>query len=352
MSKSRGTGISPLRYLELGLSPDWLRYYIAAKLNSHVEDLDFTPGDFVTRVNSDLIGKYVNIASRVSGFLSKRFDGRLTADLGDDGRDLITHVQAQAPAIGDLYESREFGKALREIMALADRVNTYIEAHKPWELAKVEGAELELHQACSTGIEAFRLLTIFLTPVIPSVAADVAEFLGVSAFTWADAGTLLGDHTIGRYQHLMQRVDAELVDQLFEAPAPTEAPAAIEPVVLPGGAAIAGEITIDEFAAVDLRVARIVAASAVEGSKKLLQLSLDLGEGNPRTVFSGISSAYDPESLVGRLTVVVANLAPRTMRFGVSEGMVLAASHADESRNPGIFLLEADSGATPGMRVH
>ncbi len=347
MSKSRGTGISPLRYLELGLNPDWLRYYIAAKLNSHVEDVDFTPTDFVTRVNSDLVGKYVNIASRVSGFLSKRFDGRLSAGLGTDGHALLAELHAQVPLIGELYEGREFGKALREIMALADRVNTYIEAHKPWELAKVEGADVELHQACSTGIEAFRVLSILLAPVLPGTAAAVAEFLGSDAFTWDDAADLLAGGTIGRYQHLMQRVDAEVVDQLFEPPA---APAAV-PVPAPGGEAVAEEISIDAFSAVDLRVARIVAASAVPGSDKLLQLTLDVGEAEPRNVFSGIASAYRPEDLVGRLTVVVANLAPRTMRFGVSEGMVLAAAHSDGKAHPGIFLLEADSGASPGMRV-
>ncbi len=347
MSKSRGTGISPLRYLELGLNPDWLRYYIAAKLNSHVEDVDFTPDDFVTRVNSDLVGKYVNIASRVSGFLTKRFDGVVSADLGEDGRSLIAELQAQVPTVAELYETREFAKALREIMALADRVNTYIEAHKPWELAKVEGADRELHQACSTGIEGFRLLTILLAPVLPGVATAVAQFLGVEPFEWDDAEQVLGEHRIGRYQHLMQRVDSAVVDQLFEAPTPiAEAPA-----VIPGGEPIAEEITIDQFAAVDLRVAKIVAAAAVEGSTKLLQLTLDVGEAEPRTVFSGIAAAYRPDDLVGRLTVVVANLAPRTMRFGVSQGMVLAAAHHDEKSNPGIFLLEADGGATPGMRV-
>lgn len=348
MSKSRGTGISPLRYLELGLNPDWLRYYIAAKLNSHVEDVDFTPSDFVTRVNSDLVGKYVNIASRVAGFLSKRFEGRLATDLGADGDVLLADLRAQVPVVAEFYETREFGKALREIMALADKVNTYVEAHKPWELAKVEGAETELHQACSTGIEAFRILTILLAPVVPATAAAVADFLGTEQFTWEDTAATLGGRTIGRYAHLMQRVDTDLVEQLFE---PAVAAIEPEPVATPGGEALADQITIDSFAAVDLRVARIVAASAVEGSTKLLQLTVDVGEPDPRTIFSGISSAYRPEDLVGRLTVVVANLAPRTMRFGVSEGMVLAAGHADAAVEPGIFLLEPDAGATPGMRV-
>lgn len=350
MSKSRGTGISPLRYLELGLNPDWLRYYITAKLNSHVEDVDFTPDDFVTRVNSDLVGKYVNIASRVAGFLSKRFDGRLSAEVGADGGELLAQLQAQAPVVAELYESREFGKALREIMALADKVNTYIEAHKPWELAKVEGSEIELHQACTTGIEAFRLLTVMLAPVLPGVATAVADFLKVDQFSWDDTAKLLGEHTIGRYQHLMQRVDGALVDQLFEAPTPEPGPDT-EVAPVPGGQELADQIGIDQFSAVDLRVARIVAAEAVEGSNKLLQLTLDVGEAATRNVLSGIAPVYQPTDLVGRLTVVVANLAPRTMRFGVSEAMVLAAAHADESQHPGIFLLEADSGATPGMRV-
>jgi methionyl-tRNA synthetase len=351
MSKSRGTGISPLRYLELGLNSDWLRYYIAAKLNSHVEDVDFTGEDFVTRVNSDLIGKYVNIASRVSGFLSKRFGGRLRADLGSDGAELLANLQSRVPVIAELYEAREFGKALREIMALADQVNFYIEAHKPWELAKAEDSETELHQACSTGIEAFRVLTVLLSPVLPKVAADVAAFLQVPEFLWADATTLLGEHTIGRYQHLMQRVDADQVDKLFEAaPAVTEVePAAVK--AIPGGEPVAEQISIDEFSAVDLRVARIVAAAAVPGSSKLLQLTVDVGEDQPRNIFSGIAAEYDPQELVGRLTVVVANLAPRTMRFGVSEAMVLAAAHHDAKAEPGIFLLEPDSGSTPGMRV-
>lgn len=354
MSKSRGTGISPLRYLELGLNPDWLRYYISAKLNSHVEDVDFTPDDFVTRVNADLVGKYVNIASRMAGFLTKRFDGRLTADLGEDGRALLQHLHERAPVVADLYEEREFGKALREIMALADRVNEYVEQHKPWELAKAEGAETELHQACSAGIEAFRVLSVLLAPVVPGVAAGVAGFLQVPELTWDDATRPLGEHVIGRYQHLMQRVDPDVLAELF-TPAPGVAVVAeVEEQVVtepPGGEPVGEQVTIDDFARVDLRVARIVAAEAVEGARKLLRLTLDVGEGRTRQVFSGIAGTHDPAALVGRLTVMVANLAPRTMRFGVSEGMVLAAAHADEAANPGIFLLEPDAGATPGLRV-
>jgi methionyl-tRNA synthetase len=348
MSKSRGTGIKPLRYLELGLNPDWLRYYLAAKLNAHVEDVDFTAEDFVTRVNADLVGKYVNIASRVSGFLAKRFDGRLSAELGADGEALIAALQARVPVVAELYETREFGKAVREIMALADQVNGYIESHKPWELAKVDGAEAELHAACSTGIEAFRILSVLLTPIMPRTAAAVADFLQVAPFTWGDANTRLGEHSIGRYQHLMARVETEVVEQLFEAPPIALEP---EPVPEPGGEPVAEEISIEQFAAVDLRVARIVSAETVDGSTKLLRLVLDVGEPQPRTVFSGIAAIYSPSDLVGRMTVMVANLAPRKMRFGTSEGMVLAAAHADTATEPGIFLLEADSGATAGMRV-
>ena len=350
MSKSRGTGISPLRYLELGLNPDWLRYYIAAKLNAHVEDIDFTPDDFVTRVNADLVGKYVNIAARLAGFLTKRFDSRLSAGLGEDGRGLLAHLHDRVPVVAALYEEREFGKALREVMALADRVNEYVERHKPWDLAKTDGGTAELHQVCSTGIEAFRVLTVLLAPVIPAVASGVAEFLQVPAFTWSDATRPLGEHTIGRYQHLMQRVDADAMAQLFE-PAETVAPEPIAVAGPPGGEEVAAEISIDDFARVDLRVGRIVAAEAVEGATRLLRLTVDVGEGRNRTILSGLAGSIAPETLVDRLTVVVANLAPRKMRFGVSEGMVLAAAHADEAANPGIFLLEPDAGAVPGLRV-
>jgi methionyl-tRNA synthetase len=342
MSKSRGTGISPLKYLELGLHPEWLRYYIAAKLNNRVEDIDFNPDDFIARVNSDLVGKYINIASRAAGFLQKRFEGHLSADLGVEGRSLLDTLRAHAAAVEAMYEEREFGKALREIMALADKVNEYVDQHKPWELAKTAGAEAQLHDVCSTCIEAFRLLTIYLKPVLPALAARVEGFLKIAPLQFADAARALGGHQIGEYQHLMQRVDAKLLDALFEPPA--------APMVLPGGEAMAPEIKIDAFNAVDLRVARIVKAETVEGSDKLLRLTLDVGEGRLRNVFSGIRSAYRPEDLAGKLTVMVANLAPRKMKFGISEGMVLAASHADDGQ-PGLFVLEPGPGAQPGMRV-
>ena len=346
MSKSRGTGIDPLTYLKLGLNAEWLRYYIAAKLNSRVEDLDFQKEDFTARVNSDLVGKYINIASRAAGFVAKRFQGQLTADLGEDGQALLAQLAAPRAAILELFETREFGKALREIMLLADRVNEYVDANKPWEVAKQEGQDARLQQVCSVCIEAFRLLSIYLKPVLPHLVAQVEQFLDVAPFTYADLERRLGAHTIRPYSHLMQRVTPELLDQLMAPPAE----AAPEPVV-PGGEPLADEIKIDDFAKVDLRIAKIVKAEHVEGSDKLLRLTLDVGEGRTRNVFSGIKSAYKPEDLEGKLTVMVANLAPRKMKFGLSEGMVLAASHADEKAHPGIFVLEPFPGAQPGMRV-
>ena len=366
MSKSRGTGLSPLRYLELGLNPEWLRYYIAAKLNARVEDVEFNPEDFVARVNSDLVGKYINIASRAAGFLTKRFAGKLSADLGVEGRVLLDTLRAHRATVEQLYEEREFGKAVREIMQLADRVNEYVDQHKPWELAKQArpadavppqgggapsgggaagalGSSAALHDVCSVCIEAFRVLTIYLKPILPALAAQVEAFLKVAPMDFADAARALGHHTIGEYQHLMQRVDAKQMDALFEPPAAAR--------VEPGGEPIADEIGIDDFSRVDLRIARIVNAELVEGSDKLLRLTLDVGEGRHRNVFSGIRSAYKPEDLIGKFTVMVANLAPRKMKFGLSEGMVLAASHADGKANPGLFVLEPHPGAQPGMRV-
>ncbi len=347
MSKSRGTGISPLRYLELGLDAEWLRYYIAVKLNARVEDIDFNAEDFVARVNADLVGKYVNIASRAAGFIAKRFGGHLSADLGVEGRTLLDGLRAQAETVAELYETREYGKALREVMALADRVNEYVDQHKPWELAKKPENGAVLHDVCSVCIEAFRVLTVYLKPVLPALAAKVEAFLKVEPLQWQDAARSIGGHTIGAYQHLMQRVDTKLLDALFEPPAAPESSTA----PAPGGEALAAEIGIDDFAKVDLRLAKIVAAERVEGSSKLLKLTLDAGEGRTRNVFSGIASAYAPEQLAGKLTVLVANLAPRKMKFGVSEGMVLAASHADEKAHPGLYVLEPWPGAVPGLRV-
>ncbi len=346
MSKSRGTGISPVKYLELGLNAEWLRYYIAAKLSARVEDIDFNAEDFIARVNSDLVGKYINIASRAAGFLGKRFAGRLSADLGVEGRLLLDRLRAHAEPLATLYEEREFGKALREVMLLADGVNEYVDQHKPWELAKQPGMDAALHDVCSVCIESFRLLTLYLKPVLPALAAQVEGFLNIEPLQWAHSARALGRHTIAEYKHLMQRVDPKLLESLFEAPPePTEAAA------LPGGEAIAEQVSADEFFKVDLRIARIVKAEAVDGSTKLLRLTLDVGEADTRNVFSGIAANYTPEQLTGKLTVMVANLAPRKMKFGLSEGMVLAASHADEGANPGVYVLEPFPGALPGMRV-
>ncbi|MGB6099288.1 MAG: methionine--tRNA ligase [Comamonas sp.] len=344
MSKSRGTGLDPLKYLELGMNAEWLRYYLGAKLNGRNEDIDFNPEDFMARVNADLIGKYVNIASRAAGFIAKRFGGQL-GDVSGDGRELLALLRAPAAAIVQAYEDRDTARAAREIMLLCDKVNAYVDANKPWELARQQGQDARLHDVCSTCIEAFRILTIYLKPMLPFVAQQVEGFLQVAPLAFADAEHLLGaGHAIGAYQHLMQRVTVEQLDALFALPEPQK--------ILPGGEAIAPEIKIDDFAKVDLRIARIVECKAVEGSTKLLQLTLDAGEGRLRNVFSGISSMYRPEQLAGKLTVLVANLAPRKMKFGVSEGMVLAASHADEKAHPGIYVLEPFPGAQPGMRIH
>ena len=347
MSKSRGTGLDPLKYLGLNMNPEWLRYYLGAKLNGRNEDIDFNAEDFMLRVNADLIGKYVNIASRAAGFIAKRFDGQL-GSIGQDSQALLTALQTPQAAIIAAYEARDTARAAREIMLLCDKVNSYVDANKPWELAKQEGQDARLHDVCTTCIQAFRLLTIYLKPMLPAVAEQVEAFLKVPPLQFADAQTLLGaGHEIGQYQHLMQRVTMEQLEALFEPPA---APVIEAPK--PGGEAIAPTITIDDFAKVDLRIAKIIECKAVEGSTKLLQLTLDAGEGTTRNVFSGIASMYSPEQLVGKLTVLVANLAPRKMKFGVSEGMVLAASHADEKAVPGIYVLEPFPGAQPGMRIH
>ncbi|AVO35650.1 methionine--tRNA ligase [Ottowia oryzae] len=363
MSKSRGTGLDPLKYLSLGMNPEWLRYYLAAKLSGRNEDLDFNADDFMARVNADLIGKFVNIASRAAGFISKRFDGRLSV-IADDGLTLVQKLRAARPGIEALYEQREYGKVVREVMALADLVNAYVDANKPWELAKLEGQNERLHDVCTTCIETFRILAVYLKPILPKLAADVAVFLMVPPETFADVDNPLGAGShIGEYKHLMTRVDAKQLEALFEPPAQAQpAQAAIEneanaEAFAPGGEALADTITIDDFVKIDLRIAKIVACEAVEGSKKLLRLTLDAGEKNAdgtpklRNVFSGIASAYQPEQLQGKLTVLVANLAPRKMKFGVSEGMVMAASHGDEKANPGIYVLEPTEGAQPGMRV-
>ena len=360
MSKSRGTGLDPLKYLSLGMNPEWLRYYIAAKLSGRNEDIDFNADDFMARVNADLVGKFINIASRAAGFIAKRFDGRLGL-VSADGLALLDTLRAALPTITDWYEQRETGKVVREVMALCDKVNAYVDANKPWEIAKAPDQYERLHDVCTTCIEAFRILTIYLKPMLPKLAADVAFFLMVPPESFDDVKTPLGPGAqIGEYTHLMQRVDAKQLDALFEPPAPVpQALAAMntEASATPGGEVLAPTITIDDFIKTDLRIAKIVDCQVVEGSTKLLRLTLDAGEmgddGAPklRNVFSGIASAYKPEDLKGKLTVLVANLAPRKMKFGISEGMVLAASHGDEKANPGIFVLEPTPGAQPGMRV-
>jgi methionyl-tRNA synthetase len=355
MSKSRGTGISPLRYLDVGMDPEWLRYYIAAKLNAKVEDVDFTAEDFIARVNSDLIGKYVNIASRAANFITRHFDGALAYQ--GDTKPLSAELAQQTEAVRACLEAREYGRAIREAMACADRINQAFDAAQPWVMAKGiatagAGQKAALQDICSRTLAGFKALSVMLAPVLPALADRVArELFGQpSAFVWQDAGML--PTRIAPFKHLMQRVDPAMLDALVETPAAPEAASKeADAAAAPGGEPIADTIAIGDFAKIDLRVARIVNCEEVEGSTKLLRLTLDVGEGRHRNVFSGIKSAYKPQDLIGKLTVMVANLAPRKMKFGVSEGMVLAASHADESAHPGIYVLEPGTGAQPGMRV-
>jgi methionyl-tRNA synthetase len=348
MSKSRGTGISPLRYLQIGMNAEWLRYYLGARLNGSVEDLDFNPDDFLARVNADLIGKYVNIASRAANFITRYFNGELK--FGDDAAALTDAARATAALVQVSYEAREFGKALRDIMAVADGINHEFDARQPWVLARDPAKAAELQDVCSRALFGFKLLSVLLAPVLPAVAERVArQLFGLGrAFRWSDAYEL--PTRINPYEHLMTRVDPKQLDALFDADttAPATAPAPASAGATPAAAATtpAASISIEEFRRIDLRVARIVQAEAVAGADKLLKLTLDLG-GQTRTVFAGIKSVYEPAALQGRLTVVVANLAARKMKFGVSEGMVLAAS----GDAPGLYLLSADSGATPGMKV-
>ncbi len=332
MSKSRGTGIDPLRYLKLGMNAEWLRYYIAAKLNANVEDLDFNPDDFLARVNSDLVGKYVNIASRAAGFISRQFGGRLY-DFGERPSPSWAAALAIEDEIAMAYEGREFGRVVREVMAVADSVNQAFDQAKPWDLAKDPGKREELHRVCSDAIHAFFALTVYLAPMLPRTATRVAKELFGLDRELGFEDRKVRPHEIRPFKHLITRVEEKQLDALFQIAEETKP--------------VDDTISIDDFNKLDLRVARIAKAETVEGADKLLKLTLDLGEGT-RTVFAGIKSAYAPEKLEGRLTVVVANLAPRKMKFGVSEGMVLAASAEQEA---GIFLISPDSGAKPGMRV-
>ena len=366
MSKSRGTFITAESYLQQGLNPEWLRYYYAAKLSNTMEDLDLNLDDFIARVNADLVGKFVNIASRSAGFIVKRFAGQLSTC--DEALPAFVAIRERRAAITELYEGREFGKAIREIMALTDLANQYVDSVKPWELARQEGRETDLHTACTNALNLFRQLAILLKPVLPALTARVESFLNVAPFAWSDAGsTLAAGHAINTYEHLMTRVEKKQMDALVEAnrdslaPTPQPAPqkhaekqekaAAIATAPAAGASA---HITLDDFMKVELRIARIAEASHVEGADKLVRLVLDVGPLGTRQVFAGIKAAYDPAQLVGRLTMMVANLAPRKMKFGLSEGMVLAASSDDKSADsptPGIFLLSPDAGAQPGMRV-
>jgi methionyl-tRNA synthetase len=388
MSKSRGTGVSPQAYLAHGLNPEWLRYYIAAKLNAKVEDIDFNPDDFLARVNSDLVGKYVNIASRAAGFITKRFNGKLSDEPLTAGRELfhkmrgslttnapesddqvpsiLFEVRGFADQLAQDYEAREFGKAIRSIMFLADRINQYVDEQKPWEIAKEPGQDAALHWFCTLYLELFRILSIFLKPVLPQVAEDVEAFLGLKPLDWEDVATSLkAGQLIQPYKHLMSRIDPKQIEALLapkedasapKPPAPAKPAAEVpsgpdfalvppEPpkpvVILPVG----DTISIDDFGKIDLRVARIVDAELLADADKLLKLTLDIGI-EQRTVFAGVRSAYTPKDLIGRLTVMVANLAPRKMRFGESQGMVLAAGDGTS-----IYLLSPDSGAVPGMRI-
>jgi len=375
MSKSRGTFITARSYVSQGLNPEWLRYYFATKSNGTMEDVDLSLDDMVAKVNSDLVGKYVNIASRCAGFIAKRFDGKLGASDLTDARDAAYLMGWRSDDIAEAYEQRDYGRALREIMRLADLANGYVNDNKPWELAKQEGEDQlkRLHTVCSTALRMFAKLTGLLKPVLPKLAETVEAFLNISSITWSVLDSsqplLPAGHTINPYAHLMTRVERKQIDALLDANRESLAPAAPAAKVASSQQRHAEKqqheaqsaetamphISIDDFTKVDLRIARIVGAEHVEGADKLIRLQLDIGEtengqAKPRQVFAGIKSAYDPAALVGRLTVMVANLAPRKMKFGVSEGMVLAASDADD-KGAGIYILWPDTGAAPGMRV-
>ena len=345
MSKSRGTFITAKSYLEQGLNPEWMRYYIAAKLNSKIEDIDLNLQDFISRVNSDLVGKYVNIAARASGFIAKRFEGRLK-DVS--GSALLAKLAAESDNIAEQYENREYARALRDIMALADAVNEYVDANKPWELAKQEGQDERLHEVCSELINAFTMLTAYLAPVLPQTAANAARFLNLDAITWANTRETLGEHTINKYEHLMQRVEQKQVDDLIEANKQSIAAAAAPAAEESKYEKVAEQASFDDFMKIDMRVAKVLNCEAVEGSTKLLKFDLDFGF-EKRIIFSGIAASYpNPAELNGRMVIAVANFAPRKMaKFGVSEGMILSAATAEGK----LKLLDVDAGAQPGDKV-
>jgi methionyl-tRNA synthetase len=348
MSKSRGTFINARTYLD-HLNPEYLRYYFAAKLGPGVDDIDLNMDDFSARINSNLVGKYVNIAARSASFIAQQFDGQLASALAQP--ELVQQTQAAASVIAKHYEEREYGEAMRQVMLLADLANEFIDSHKPWSLAKDPTQRAHLHQVCTTSVNLFRLLTLYLKPVLPKLALQAEQFLNIAPLTWADAGAVLTNHRVNAYQHLAERVDPKQVSALLAA-AKENIKAALPPATQPsaapsgGSEAIKPEISIDDFNKVDLRIARIVKAAYVDGADKLLQLTVDVG-GEQRNIFAGIRSAYEPKDLEGRYTVVVANLAPRKMKFGMSEGMVLAAGPGGKE----LWILSPDSGAQPGMRV-
>lgn len=345
MSKSRGTFIKARTYLD-HLNPEYLRYYFAAKLGSGIDDIDLNLEDFQSRINSDLVGKVVNIASRCAGFISKRFDGTLSDNVSEQA--LFDDFIAQADTIADKMEKREFGHAMRDIMALADKANQYIDEMKPWALAKEEGKDQQVHDICTMGINLFKVLIAYLKPVLPTTASEAEAFLNIEPLQWSDIATPLLNHTINKFKPLMTRIESDKIEAIQEASKETmttEKPvetktdtSTIEPIF--------PEISFDDFAKIDLRIAKIVNAEHVEGADKLLKLTLDIGLGE-RQVFAGIKSAYQPEDLIGKQTVMVANLAPRKMRFGLSEGMVLAAGPGGKD----LFILNPDNGAKAGMRV-
>ena len=354
MSKSRGTFITARSYLDHIKNPEYLRYYYAAKLNSTMEDIDLNLEDFTARVNSDLVGKYINIASRCAGFITKRFAGKLNPSANNA---VISDLKAAAPVIAEAYAARDYGKALREIMRLSDLANGFVAEKAPWVMAKQDGQDASLQEVCSDALEMFRLLTLYLKPVLPKLAQEIEAFLNITPLTWASVSdSLAAQHTIHEYSHLITRIDPKAIEAMTEAnkenltvtpnTVQTASPAAA-PVLASSDAAEGAYISIDDFTKIDLRIAKIVNAEHVEGAEKLLKLTLDIGEESPRQVFAGIKSAYDPETLKGRLTVMVANLAPRKMKFGMSEGMVLAASN----ERGGPYILSPDAGAQAGMRV-
>ena len=357
MSKSRGTFITARSYLDHIRNPEYLRYYYAAKLNSTMEDIDLNLEDFVARVNSDLVGKYINIASRTAGFINKRFAGELKPSQNNA---IVAEIKAAATVVAEAYAEREYGKALREIMRLADVANGFVAEKAPWVMAKQAGQDAALQEVCSDALELFRLLTLYLKPVLPKLAAEIEQFLNIAPLTWVSVDASLAEnHAINAYEHLITRIDPKAIEAMTEAnkenltatPAPQshseQRHAAHQQNEVKAETVETDYISIDDFTKVDLRIAKIVNAEHVEGAEKLLKLTLDIGEEKPRQVFAGIKSAYDPETLKGRLTVMVANLAPRKMKFGMSEGMVLAAS--DERGGP--YILSPDSGAQAGMRV-